>query len=151
MNVVAGGNGPGLNTSQFWYPHAFFYDDFSNSFLIANAKANNVVRWKLGAVNWTLIAGDMNGSAGNTSTLLNFPSDVTIDPMGNVYVVDRYSHRVQLYLNGQSNGSTIAGVGTVSGNNSTLLNGPTSLALDGQLNLYVVDQNNHRVQKFSRY
>ena len=51
----------------------------------------------------------------------------------------------------QSTGVTIAGMTGVAGNSSTLLNSPYSVALDSQLNLYVSDTNNHRVQKFFRY
>jgi hypothetical protein len=51
-------------------------------------------------------------------------------------------------MNGQSDGITIAGV---SGSNSTMLNSPFSIALDNQLNLYVADTNNQRIQKFLRY
>jgi len=150
-SIVAGGNGPGLTTTQLWYPHAIFFDAISNSLLIANANGNNIVRWTLSANEWTLVVGHMDGSSGNTSTTLNYPSDVMLDPMGNIYVSDRYSHRIQWFMNGESNGRTIAGVVENKGNNSTLLNGPSSIALDGQLNLYVVDLNNHRIQKFLRY
>ena len=151
MSIVAGGNGPGLNTTQLWNPHAVFFDAVSNNLFIANAQANNIVRWTLGANEWTLVVGYMNGSSGNTSTTFNYQSDVMLDPMGNVYVSDRRNHRIQCFMNGESNGRTIAGVVENMGNDSTLLNGPSSIALDGQLNLYVVDQNNHRIQKFLRY
>jgi hypothetical protein len=66
--------------------------------------------------------------------------------MGNLYVADRDNHRIQFFLVGQSNGTTIAGITGISGTNSTLLNVPRSLALDNQLNLYVVDTSNHRIQ-----
>lgn len=74
-----------------------------------------------------------------------------LDPMDNMYVLDRYNYRVQLFLIGQSNGTTIAGATGRVGSNSTLLNIPTSFTLDNQLNLYVVDRNNYRIHKFLRY
>ena len=68
--------------------------------------------------------------------------DVKLDPMGNV------NHRVQFFLAGQSNATTITGVRGVTGTSANLLNSPDSLAFDSQLNIYVVDPYNLRIQKF---
>ena len=69
--------------------------------------------------------------------------------MGNMYVADKDNYRIQLFMAGQSEGITIAGVTNVFGNNSTLLYQPWSIRLDNQLNLYVADFYNHRIQKFN--
>lgn len=71
--------------------------------------------------------------------------------MNNMYVADRYNHQIQFFLPDQSNGLTIAGITGISGSDSTLLDGSTSLMLDKQLNFYIVDQRNHRVLKLLRY
>jgi len=78
-------------------------------------------------------------------------TDMVLDPMGNMYVCDRNNQRIQLFKAGEYVGQTIAGTTGVSGINASLLNYPWSLKLDNQLNLYVLDTNNHRVQKFLRY
>jgi hypothetical protein len=78
----------------------------------------------------------MYGFSGNSSLLFWEPSDVTLDPMGNAYVVDTHNHRVQFLFASQSNGITIAGITGVSGLNATMLDSPTSSILDHQLNLY---------------
>jgi len=148
--VVAGGNSSGLHRSSLNLPYGLHFDSSSNSLIIANRGANNVVRWTLGQSTWDLIAGSPNGTNGNSSTNLNSPADVVLDSMGNVYVADTGNHRVQFYFAGQSNGTTIAGTG-ISGTNATSLNSPWSLALDSQLNLYVADTNNHRIQKFLKF
>lgn len=149
--VVAGGNGAGTSTTQLNNPRGLYFDSSTNSLLIANPGANNVVRWVIGASSWTLVAGNINGSSGSGSTALYNPWDVTLDPMGNIYVADRYNNRIQLFLAGEMNGTTIAGVTGVSGGSSTEFNGPLSVALDSQLNLYVADSSNNRVQQFIRY
>ena len=74
-----------------------------------------------------------------------------MDPMGKIYVADSANQRIQLFLAGQSTGITIAGISGVIGNSSTLLNYPFWPLLDNQLNLYVSDYLNFRVQKFNRY
>lgn len=149
--VVAGGNGPGMSNTQLNLPVDVFFHASTNSLFIANAHAHNVVRWVLGASSWTLVAGSTNGTNGDTSMLLSYPMGVTLDSMDNVYVADRDNHRIQLFLAGQSNGITIAGISGTSGSNATTLNSPCSIALDAQLNLYVADTYNHRVQQFIRY
>ncbi|CAF1287686.1 unnamed protein product [Rotaria sordida] len=150
-NIVAGGNGQGINRTQLKSPIGLVYDSFSNSFIIGNYGAHNIIRWSLGASNWTHIVGSISGLLGNTSTLLNQPVGVTLDPMGNIYVADSGNHRIQLILNGQSEGTTIAGINGIYGSNSTLLYRPYWVKLDNQLNLYVADTFNGRIQKFLRY
>ncbi len=59
--IVAGSNQQGLNTTQLWYPHGIFFDSSSNSLLIANAGADNIVRWVLCDTQWTIAAGNING------------------------------------------------------------------------------------------
>ena len=132
-------------------PIGIYFDSFTNSLFIANYGAHNIVRWSLSTNTQTVVAGNSNGLNGNTSTLLNGPIAVTIDPMGNMYVADINNHRIQLFLVGQSNGITIAGITGVLGSNPSLLSYPRWLTLDNQLNLYVSDTANQRVQKFSRF
>jgi hypothetical protein len=149
--LVAGGTGVGLNRTQLNNPMAIHFDSLSKSLLIVNTLSHNIVRWVLGDNHWTLVAGSDNGTSGITSTLFDSPTDLTLDPMGNLYVVDRLNHRIQFFLSGQSNGTTIAGISGQSGNDSDTLNFPIAIALDNQLNLYVADNLNHRIQKFLRY
>jgi hypothetical protein len=150
-SLVAGGNGAGTNITQLYNPVGIYSDSLSNSLVIVNHYANNVVRWPLGGTSWTLLAGDINGNNGTNSTMLTRPTHVTFDPMGNMYVADRNNQRIQLFMNGETEGITIAGVTGITGSNSILLNQPWSIELDNQFNLYVSDSSNNRIQKFVRY
>ncbi|CAF0814447.1 unnamed protein product [Adineta steineri] len=141
-DVVVGINGE-LNG-----PRGLYYDVLSNSILIANAQANNILRWVYGANSSTLVAGDSNGLSGNTSLLFASPVDVKLDSMGNVYVADESKKRIQFFLYGQVNGTTIAGVNGIAGSTSMLFNTPCALAIDNELNLYVADIYNSRIQQF---
>ncbi len=156
--LVAGGNGMGTNNTQLYTPKGLYFDSSTNSLVIVNSGAHNVVRWVIGASNWTPLAGNFNASASNINATagsgpasLNGPFDATLDPMGNLYVADRYNHRIQFFQAGQMNGTTIAGVTGVAGSSSANLNQPLSVALDSQLNIYVADSLNNRIQKFTRY
>jgi DNA-binding beta-propeller fold protein YncE len=148
---AAGSSMFGTGPTQLWKPAGLYFDTFSNSLVIANHNAMNIVQWILGASNWTLLAGNANGVSGNNATLLHYPQHVTFDPMGNMYVVDTNNHRIQLFMVGQTNGITIAGITLTPGSNATLLNTPRAVRLDNQLNLYIADSYNHRIQKFLRY
>lgn len=132
-------------------PVGLHYDLVSDSLIIANSGAHNIVRWFPGATQWTLVAGDSNGSSGSSNTKLKNPWDVISDSFGNIYVADTGNERIQFFQAGQLSGTTIAGVNGVSGTNAKLLSSPYSIVLDNQLNLYVSDKNNNRIQKFARY
>ena len=149
--IVAGGNGAGLGITQLNYPASLYFDSSSNSLMVANTAANNIVRWVLGATSWTLLAGSSSGVFGDTSTLLNYPAGLTVDVWGNMYVADTYNHRIQFFSVGSQSGTTIAGVTGIAGNDTSSLNNPYAVILDNNLNMYVADTVNHRVQKFSRY
>jgi hypothetical protein len=138
-SVAVGGNGPGYNTTQLYYPVGIYLDSFMNSLIIVNYGANNILQWVLGASNWELIAGNITGSPGSSSATFNLCTGVTLDPMGNVYVADAGNHRIQFFFAGQTEGTTIAGISTIGGSNSTQLISPCTVRLDNQLNLCVVD------------
>jgi tripartite motif-containing protein 71 len=149
--AIALGTTPGTQNNQLNSPTGIYLDGSSNSLYIANSNANNIVRWALNASTWTLIAGNANGQYGPTSTTLNSPTDLTFDYLGNLYVADSGNNRIQFFLPGQFNGTTIAGITSVYTTAANTLDSPQSMALDSSLNLYVVDSGNNRIQKFVRY
>ena len=149
-NLVAGGNGPGSLSTQLYYPVGLAFDVSSNSLYISNYYSHSIVRWILGASAWTVVVG-VPGSSGNTRLQLSYPMGFAFDYMGNLYVADTSNHRIQLFVAGSLNGTTIAGVTSTAGNGAYLLYNPYSVAFDSDLNLYVADISNNRIQKFLRY
>lgn len=149
-NMVLGTSNFGFNTTVLSTPSDVYYDSPTNSLIISNTGANTIVRWVIGASNWELIAG-IRGPSGSSSTQLFSPIGITLDPMGNLYVADAFNYRIQFFEADQSNGVTIAGVNQTTGSSADQFEIPLYVALDSQLNLYVSDTYNHRVQKFQRY
>jgi sugar lactone lactonase YvrE len=149
--VVAGGNGPGMNNTQLWNPYGLAFDSSSNSLLITNFNSHNVVRWVVGENSWTLVAGSSTGVFGDTSTLLYQPIGVALDSASNMFVADSGNHRIQLFLAGQSNGTTVAGIKGSPGSSPGQLNTPFWAVVDDQRNIYVSGNNNNRVQLFLNY
>ncbi|MEU1465501.1 NHL repeat-containing protein [Streptomyces sp. NPDC005727] len=105
----------------------------------------------------TTVAG--NGQAGFVSdggpavaTKLNYPWGMAVDGDGNLYIADRYNHRVRKVT---PNGiiTTVAGNGVAGyiadGGPAvaTTLHYPAHVAVDGAGNLYIGDGHNHRVRK----
>ena len=140
---VLGGLEVGYNNTQLSYPVGLFFDVPSNSLVIANHGAQNIIRYVIGDAGWTLLAGSRSGNSGTAPNLFNAPANMVLDPMGNLYVADRNIHRIQFFLADQLNATTIADVTRMNNSNATLLNWPSSVAVDNQLNLYVADTFNH--------
>ena len=82
--VVVGGNGKGLNNNQLSYQYGLYHDAVTNSLFISQCDTNNIIQWALGASNWTLIAGYLNGTISSSSSGFSCARDVTLDPMGNI-------------------------------------------------------------------
>ena len=72
---------------------------------------------------------------------------VIVDQLGSVYIADRYNHRIVRWKKGATAGEVLAG-GNGAGSRSDQLNQPIDLSFDRQGNLFVVEEGNHRVQKF---
>ena len=96
----------------------------------ANSPANTSV----------VVAG--TGTNGSTPDMLNCPNGIFVDFDLSLYVADNANHRIQLFRSGQLNGTTVAGVeaaGTIT------LSLPTSVVLDGDGYLFIVDRGNNRI------
>ncbi len=91
------------------------------------------------------VAGIREGSADDE---LMFPSGITVDNEGNIYVADQFNHRVQKWVPGAVKGITVAGVAG-QGGGVDQLNYPMSVAVDAKGNLYVSDAANSRIQMFA--
>jgi DNA-binding beta-propeller fold protein YncE len=101
-----------------------------------------VKRWlKSSAMTSTVVAG--TGRPGSTSNKLYRPTGIFVDVNLDLYVADCENDRVQLFLSGQSNGITVAGI--KSPNPTISLDCPSGIVLDAQKYLFIVDNNNHRI------
>ena len=97
-------------------------------------------------------AGFSGDGAAATSAQLSNPQDVALDAAGNLYIADVNNNRIRK-VNSAGVISTVAGSGTsgFSGDGgaatSAQLHWPRGVALDGAGNLYIADNNNHRIRK----
>ena len=109
---------------------------------------------------------DLDAGGPATSASLNSPFGVAVDAAGNLYIADRFNHRVRK-VSPDGIITTVAGTGIGTGSidgeggdpaddlgaggpaTSASLNRPRGVELDTAGNLYIADQNNHRIRKVS--
>ncbi|CAF1612063.1 unnamed protein product [Didymodactylos carnosus] len=105
------------------------------------------MKWSVNSTTGTLVAGG-NGQGTGTNQL-SWGQGIYVDSDLSVYVANNNAHNVIKWLWGASLGTVVAGSSSgAPGSTSTLLKNPCSLILDAYSNLYVVDNNNHRIQMF---
>ena len=105
----------------------------------------------------TTLAG-LAGSDGSTdgpgsSARFSYPSDVTVDSAGNVYVADTNNSTIRK-ITPAGAVSTLAGLAGISGlsngmGDAARFSSPEGIAVDGSGNLYVADTNNDMIRKIT--
>ncbi|MBI4575343.1 MAG: hypothetical protein HY722_03665 [Planctomycetes bacterium] len=132
--------------------------DLAGNVFIADQGNHRVRRLEAHIGHVTTYAG--NGTQGfggdgaaATAAQLDTPTGVAVDTAGNVYVADRGNHRVRKVTASTGNIATIAGDGTAGSTGdggaatSARLSSPSALAVDGALNVYIADRDNHKIRR----
>ncbi|CAF4103471.1 unnamed protein product, partial [Adineta steineri] len=146
---ITGSRGSSLN--QLNYPRYITLDPTQACIYIADGDNNRIMRYSTNSTsgdNGTLVAG-RNG-VGNTNTSLNYPWGIWYQPSvsSDLFITNHNGHSIMRWTPGASSGTFIAGVPGTAGSDSTHLNNPSTIKLDKYLNMFVVDQGNHRIQMF---
>lgn len=137
--------------------------DTSGNIYIADYGNNRVRKVSKNGIITTVAGNGIIGFSGDGSiaTSANFynPYDVAVDVAGNLYIADFLNHRIRkVSTNGiittiAGSGATGSGNGSFTGDGSlatsATLHGPTRLALDTSLNIFIADYANHRIRKIS--
>ncbi len=157
------GTGPG----QLNYPWGIAVDPINNSLLVADWRNDRIQRFSQDGEFMQII-----GEPGDGVGQLNHPSDVAVDAHGDVYVCDRGNHRVlQFNPRGLFIESFVGDAPmTERGADKLMANmdmlrwrdhiydldrekwfyNPTSVVVDDQFRLYVVDSGRYRVQIYRK-
>ena len=161
-NGTAGFSGDGgpAGAAQLNQPHGVALDGSGNLYIADtnNHRIRKVYQRAYQRVITTVAGTGTAGYSGDggaaTAARLNSPSGVAVDGAGNLYIADRFNHRIRK-VDSSGNISTVAGTGTAGfggdGGSATdtaaQLNQPQDVALDGAGNLYIADRFNHRIRK----
>ena len=135
------------------YTFLFFCLSLSASLIAQSPLVNNMpASGVLGQIDFT------SSTSGTTSSKLNAPSGVAVDPTtGKLFVADRYNNRVLRWSSSEKmlNGSTAEGVfgqpdfiTSTSGLSASKFNDPLRVFVDSSGTLWVSDYLNNRVLKF---
>ena len=101
-----------------------------------------VLRWNTTGIT---VAGTTN-VVGSGSNQLSRPWGLALSYENTLYVADRYNNRVQKFIRGSLNGTTVAGqANSTTCSSYQCLKYPTSIVLDDNENLFISDAENHRV------
>jgi sugar lactone lactonase YvrE len=128
------------DVAKFFGPAGITVDAVGNVYV---ADSNNNTIRKISAAGVVSTIAGMAGSAGNvdaTGTAAQFsnPTGITVDPAGNLFVVDRGNRKIR----------KITSAGTVSTLTTTSTQ-PTALAADGAGNLYLFDADTFTISKIT--
>ncbi|CAF3708283.1 unnamed protein product [Rotaria socialis] len=144
--LVAGGNGQGDGLNQLNRP-TYLFVDRDHSVYISDNRNHRVMKWVEGAKEGIVVAGGQGKE--NALTQLSYPNGLFVDTLGTLYVADSYNDRVMRWTQGDKKQGTVIVGGNSEGEGANQFSGPVGLSFDRHGNLYVVDYNNHRVQRFS--
>ena len=87
---------------------------------------------------------------GSVAKQINYPRGIYIDSDDTLYISDGNNNRIQKWTSNATVGETVAGASNGNrGSTSTTLDGPTDITFDRQGYMYVVDTDNHRVQRYA--
>ena len=147
----AGDDGPAIE-AFFYSPHQVALDSSGNIYVAdAGHRVQKITpSGEIEAVAGTGVAGFAGDGGPATSALLNTPYGVAVDVAGNVFIADRYNHRIRrVGLDGKI--ITVAGTGetgyTGEGGPATQagLVDPFHLHFDSRGNLFVLDDQRVRM------
>jgi cysteine-rich repeat protein len=151
----SGGDGGLATNGQLSAPQGVAIDGLGNFYVadvsnqrIRRVDANGIITTVAG----TGVPGFTSDGGAATSAQLFEPYGVAVDSLGNLYIADRNNQRVRR-VDAMGIITTRAGSGTAgfggdgAAATSGLLDGPTGVAVDGLGNLYIADQQNHRIRR----
>ena len=123
--------------------------DKNGDYYLVDNMSHKVTKYSADGTTIKVVAGG-NGY-GTALNQLNYPSKVFVDNNLNVYVLDKSNHRVVKWLPNASSGIVVAGSASgVSGSGLSSLNSPSNLYVDENEAVYVSDENNHRIVKWTK-
>ncbi|CAF3680571.1 unnamed protein product [Adineta steineri] len=144
-DCVAAGTGiGGPDSNQFFFPHGIFVD-VNLDLYVTDCLNERVQLFQLRESNGITVAGSKSQ---NPTITLDCPTGIILDADKYLFIVDQDSSRI---VRSDLNGFRCLLGCYGSGSQSNQLFGPLSLSFDRFGNVFVLDQDNHRIQKFKYF
>jgi hypothetical protein len=143
--IVAGSNENGITATQLNNPYGMFVEPNSLIIWIADTGNSRIVRWENSSTGIIVC-----GSYGTEAHQFNNPYGIFVntDDLNTFYVADTINHRIQMWLQGATNGTTVAGQTGVCGDGLNQLCYPSSVVGDTNGNIYIVELGNNRIMQW---
>jgi len=152
-----GGDGDPATQARLNWPNGVAVDTVGNVY-VADYGNNRIRRIRADGTIETFAGAGQPGSTGDgglaTQARLNWPTGVAVDTAGNVYVAEYVGNRIRRIRadgmietfagTGQSGSSGDGGPAT-----EAQINRPFGLAVDASGNMYIADQDNHRIRRIA--
>ena len=122
--------------------------------LINSNQRKKIISNKESILRWNstgLTVAGVSTVSGTDNMHLNRPLDLALDYQGTMFIADINNHRIQKYVRGSRNGTTVAGFGN--GTSSTSPNGlnvPVHVIVDDEGNLYITNLGNCQILYWPR-
>jgi hypothetical protein len=116
--------------------------DINNTLYCSLGNLHQVVAKSLDDISNTFKIAAGTGCFGSASNMFYNPQGIYVDINFNLYVADCYNSRIQRFQSGQLNAITVAGAGAPG---TITLACPTSVVLDADGYLFIVDHGNSRI------
>jgi hypothetical protein len=140
--TTAAGNGIlGSGSSMLSGPYGIFVDIELNLY-VADTVNHRIQLFQSGQINGTTIAG--NGALGTVT--LNYPAGIILDADCYLFIAD--ASLKHIVGSGPAGYRCIVECSGESGTASNQFNAPYALSFDSFANMFVVDSDNNRIQKF---
>ena len=142
IRVIAGTGCGGSASNMLYYPYGIFVDIDFNLY-VADSDNHRIQLFQSGQSNGTTVAGNV---VPGTITL-SYPRGVVLDGDVYLFIVDSYNYRI--VGSGPTGFRCVAGCSGTPGSASDQLSYPLTMAFDSYGNIFVIDTNNARIQKFA--
>ena len=135
----------GSTRSELYQPTAILVDVNSVMYIL-DSMNYRVLRWVTGEPLGTVIVGGRGTGAQFDRIGRSFA--MFMDSQQNIYISDNTNNRVTRWAAGNNTISTLVAGGNGAGSTADKLNSPWGIYVDNGAAVYVVDRNNHRIQKW---
>lgn len=149
-------NSSGTSATAINHPSAVKVDS-GGGIYVADLGNTRVLHFPSGSTTADVVYGQggsfVTSNFGTSSTTLNFPWGLQIDPSGGIYIADEDNNRVLHFPTSSTTAERVYGQGgsfttANSGVSSTLLSEPTGAVVDSSGGVFIADYNNSRVLHF---
>lgn len=149
--TIAGGNGNGNALNQLSGPSDFCFDADGNLYVTdpGNHRVQKFPAGSTSATNAVTVAGGVG--IGSAPYQFNQPNGIALGTNGEIFVCDKYNHRVLKFSANSTAGTSgeIVAGGNGFGSGDYNIYYPFDIAVDTGNNVYVADFINNRIQKWS--